>query len=635
VKTHDLPASPIRFEEEGNPHYPLPPDYPVLSEDGKRKARLNALCLRETPMDYVRAWSLFCRYYLESLEEGSWYQPPFYPSAPFHYAMVHDYAAYPFNLYIYPRGYAKSTRIRELVMLDLLTTPYLPILVVKVGETHIADMSDPIRYQIENNERIIFDFGVQKPPRAHGSWSSHRFSLVNRASADFRPIKGAVLGKRPRKVIMDDAEYDPVLDICPSDLTDHVEKFVFGALRPMLRRGGSMLIAGTLFNRKTFVYRFSQMGEDDERAAYWNRCVYSCYDEEGNSIWPEAHSLADLRDLERQLTPAVFAAQYLNAPGTSDDRLLRVHPKMSAYMVREHDDLLPDRPLLSQSKLVSWVRKSEKSPIEDSVEIERDFGQTVSRMHRVALVDPARGQTKKHDFSAIIIVGREHSETYHDTLWVLEAWQGKVPEAKLLDQIWYMSARWRVRVIGIEALSVQQSFVDRCVSDYLVRAEKEQWMPRVFPVTYAGEIKRDKGTRLAGMCWRYEQFRIKFPLERRDDKYWKDLFHQIEHFTEDLSLLDHDDMLDALHMYPYVVRPKGKYTEQAPDVSDQPLERLKRGQLVHPRGGYRIADAFNASEIPLDVAEQMIAARLRSDEARRRAGFVRIKGTGLTRRIGA
>ena len=72
--------NPQQAPKEGNPLYPLPPDYEQLDRESQKAARLNALCYQETPEDLVTAWTFLRHYYLASLPTGMWYRPPLYPS---------------------------------------------------------------------------------------------------------------------------------------------------------------------------------------------------------------------------------------------------------------------------------------------------------------------------------------------------------------------------------------------------------------------------------------------------------------------------------------------------------------------------------------------------------------------------
>ena len=53
------------FEREGNPFWPLPPDYADLNHDSKRLARLNAVRMQGNPELAVCSWQFFCDYYLK------------------------------------------------------------------------------------------------------------------------------------------------------------------------------------------------------------------------------------------------------------------------------------------------------------------------------------------------------------------------------------------------------------------------------------------------------------------------------------------------------------------------------------------------------------------------------------------
>jgi len=57
-----------------NPWYPLPKDYPELTPEGQKQARLAALRRQDTPLEFVAAWDLFRRLYLMTTEPGVFYR---------------------------------------------------------------------------------------------------------------------------------------------------------------------------------------------------------------------------------------------------------------------------------------------------------------------------------------------------------------------------------------------------------------------------------------------------------------------------------------------------------------------------------------------------------------------------------
>ena len=90
---------------------------------------------------------------------------------------------------------------------------------------------------------------------------------------------------------------------------------------------------------------------------------------------------------------------------------------------------------------------------------------------------------------------------------------------------------------------------------------------------------------------------------------WSELYFQIDNFTEDLRLLAHDDAVDSLGMYPYVVNPQGRYLEQKPDQLDTPIELLEKGELYFPGTRIPVMGGLNASQLTPAARAGILAAR--------------------------
>lgn len=616
----------VRFPREGNPHFPLPPDYFELSEAGKRQARINAVCLSETPEDHVHAWAFFKRYYLESLPSGMWYKPPYYPSPPMHYGYTNDIHCYARNVIVFPRSFAKSTLLAENVLRWLVAWPFHETLVIKSGENQCKSLTQKLKFQLENNGKIRDDFGILKPRKGAGSWSGSVLGLSNGSKVSVLPIMSrSLLGHRPDIWIADDVEFDPAMQIVKNYLTEQLKYLLFQHLEPMLDQGKTGVLQGTLLSRKSMLYQVAASDEAEEpRWGYWQRTIWPAKLPDGTLTWPEKFSEARLQERRDALGHAAYAAQFLNDPGSDEDCILRIHPFMGTYTVEDEDERLETQPLASDATLVSWIHTSrtDEDTGEKEVErVERPFGQTINKMVRVALVDPAKVETSDADYSAIVVVGAEHNpKLYRNTYWVLDAWQDKVNENALIDQIWEMALKWRVAVVGIEALSGQVHFKQKAEAEFIHRAEREGWMPRVKGEIYKGSLKKSKAERIMGLAWRFDSGRIKFPSHLAATDPWAELLYQVSRFTTDLKLLQHDDLLDALAMAPFVLKrgAGGSQADPTPDSTVDFVELLEKGHRTIPGTGLRLIDGLNAKEIPAEALGKIWEARERDRRRRPR-----------------
>lgn len=599
---------PVRFSRKDNPWWPLPDTYPTLSPENQRLARLNVCFANETPEDCVIAWAFFKKHYLESQPPGIWYKPPFYPSPPVHYLYVDSLHRYARNVYGVPRSFAKTTVLLENILLWALTRPFFKAALIKSSIDFVRADFSRLMYQIEHNDRILADFGQLKPTRGQGIWSQSRLFLTNGFELVGRPIEGQILGLRPNFMALDDVEFDPALQIVPTYKTEQLQYFLKNHAEATLDVGCGLMLQGTLLTRKSFLYYAATVSEaEDPTWAYYNRIILAARDSAGQLTWREKFSESRLKQLRESLGAAAYAAQVMNDPGSSQDTLLSVHPTLNQYVIEDQDDALETRPLNSDATLVSWLRTA--SPHADALsldtqEIRRPLGETVGNMYRMVLVDYARARGPHSDYSCVMVIGLENSQTYKDTLWVLDLWLDKKPDNIIVDKIWEMASKWRVRVIGIESVAMQKQFYDKAQADFLHRAEREQWMPRVEEITYKGELKKSKESRIMGLVWRFEQFRIKLPRHLSLSKPWSDLYFQIENFTEDGRLLQHDDAIDTLAMVHYVYKPRGNYAARPPDTAEGPFDLLRKGLVYFPGTKQTIMSAFNPNEVPADVRRE-------------------------------
>lgn len=647
-RKYGIPVKPVRFPKEGNPLYPLPPDYNELTEDGRRLARVNAMSLRDTVEDRVIAWTCLRDWYLLRMPQGMWYKPPVFPDCPLHYAMIHDLHAYGRSVQVFPRSFGKSIKIDEFCALSLLTLPFFRISLIK-SNYKFAEKSVLQIKKLLSWEGIIEDFGYLKPKKGHGKWSNDYLVLANGAEIMATSVMSPQLGPHPNIWIMDDAEFDPKMRVSPALLTENTANLLQEQLIPQLDEGCSGHIVGTLNTVRMLIYRMARTPEsEDPTLAYWHRVIYAAYDERGNLTWPEKFSEERLEAMRGEMTPSAYAAAVLNQPSTNRDRCLVLHPRLSSWAIENQDEEYRTAPLKSNATLVSWKSASSSDssgstdgPVE---KVSRPFGQTIQRMYRVVLVDPCKNPGPGSDYAALLVVGHERSADYSDTLWLLDIVVARLDRNRIIEEAWNLALKWRCRVIGCEATSgFQHNLAERMKAEVHSRAEFEGYAPRVFPVTYHGDQKKDKGTRIAdALIWRFEQNRVKCPHWMRHQPGWRDLFYQIENFTDDLKLLPHDDAIDALAMWHYVIKLPGNYSagKDLPDERDL-VELLKSGEFFVP--GTRIPIC---AVLPPDLQtrEVRFAERAARDRiARREPGLIshglishglRFRRTGTARRIG-
>ena len=575
-----------------------------------------------TPFDLVVAWDFFRRMYLGGVGK-LFYKNGFDESPDFHYEMIYDLGEHGRNATAAPRGSAKSTVIGiEAPLLLSLTRPHYEMTLGLATDRLTEERFDKLMVQFDKNELIRQDFGNMHPPRGHGIWNHHCLSLTNGAVIKGLSVMGKKRGGRPRLFILDDPENDPDSDsqAAAQAVVEKFEMIMFRQIIPMLESGSSIYWVGTLINRRSFLYHATT--GDDSRFDFWNRKVLKAieYDKDDPKkvyvLWPEKWSQKVLEARREEIGPSAFASEYCNEPVSAQERILVVDPRKNEYSVEGEFDWT--NPLAHMGN-IKWSERFMEPGRREYKEFEKPFKELVSPMFRVLLFDYGQGLSQYNDYSCIMIVGFDTT----NTLWVLDLWLGRAKDATLLRMIYEKGLAWRPRVLGIEAVSIQMSFAE-AVKEYIDEMESKistPWRARISPITYPARVS--KSQRIAGTEWRFRPGRIKYPAHLAGKWPFDQLYQQTEDFTMDLALLPHDDVIDTLSMYQYVVKNRGgKFTKEQGKPSL--LERIRR--MVPLVKGMPILSGVPTSELTDEMLDILVQNKRKStiDQSKRRI----IRGRG-------
>ena len=553
------------------PIWPLPKDYEELSSDGQKQARLAVLHNQSTAFDLVVAWDFFRRCYLAGVGK-LFYKNGFEESPDFHYEMLYDLGEYGRNAQAAPRGSAKSTVIGlEAPLLLSLTRPHYEMTLGLATDRLAEERFDKLMQQFAQNELILQDFGEMQPPRGKGIWNHHQLSLTNGAVIKGLSVMGKKRGGRPRLFILDDPENDPDSDsqAAAQAVVEKFQMIMFNQIIPMLESGSSIYWIGTLINRRSFLYH--AVAGDDPRFNFWNRKILKAiaYEkEEVFVLWPEKWPQKVLEARKEEIGESAFASEYCNEPISAQDRILVIDPRKNEYSVEGEFDW--NNPL-AHTGAIKWTERYMEPGRRVYKDYEKPYRELVLPMYRILLFDYGSGMSQYNDYSCIMILGFDTT----NTLWILDMWLGRAKDATLLRLIYEKGLAWRPRVLGIEAVSIQMSFAE-AVKEYIEEMEgkiSQPWRARVFPITYPARVS--KSNRICGIEWRYRPGRIKYPAHLAGKWPFDQLYQQTEDFTPDLALLPHDDAIDTLSMYQYVVKNRGgKFVKEKGKPSL--LERIRR-----------------------------------------------------------
>ena len=592
--------NPRPIPEVGNPWWPLPPDYDQLTDAGQRQARLAVLTDQDSPRALVTAWELFRNLYLKTRGEA-FYRGGFSESPDFHYQGMWDVGLHARNAMAAPRGFGKSVIFGlELPMFLLLTRHFYDIILCLSTDKLVEARFDKIIAELTTNPAILADFGEMKPKR----------------------------GARPKLFILDDPEYDP--DAKDSAATTRLlhekfEMYLFRQIIPMLEQGSSIFWIGTMINRRAFL--FNACSGEDSRFDGWNRRVLEAivpdpkHPAQTKLLWAEKWNEKFLAARKKEIGTSAFSAEYLNNPISDQEKILAIDPILNEYsipnlLVPTGDKGVPGNlnsvgtvfgpELLGNDYTVKYHQKAARS-MDSLLEIDEEKDITIHEkssrelfgsMYRIATVDVAHGLSSRHDYSCISILGFDRS----NCMWILDMWMGRVREAHLISQIYKMGYAWRVKVVGIEAISVQMSLVESAAEYFGNQELTNGWGPKVMPIRYPANLS--KADRIGGLEVRFLNGRIKYPAHLAERWPFDALYDQTRKFTPDLALLRFDDAIDTVAMGQYVIHARGA---KGPIIDPGQMtlaERIQTNTPIVP--GIPILSGVNMSQITEEVLEALI-----------------------------
>lgn len=613
----------------------LPADYDELTEDGQRSARLAVVSDYSTPTKAVIGWYYFRQWYLVPY---AGFFKDYCPSATFHFDMIYDLYAYEQNIEAAPRGSAKSYVIgTEVPLRNLCTRPHYDTSLLLATKEMVEERFDVIMQQLEDNPYLIADFGAQKPGRGSGTWSKKYLRLRNGARLKGFGIGGRKRGARPDLLIMDDPEVDKNGQQINQKLREAFEVMLFQVLLPMLREGCKLYWVGTLINRRTFIY--SAFHGDDKRFDRWNRrLMVACRLQDGGMtdlIWPEFMSLSYLQNKLLDMGPSFFGAEYLNAPGSAQGRMLQLDPIKNRYEVNGFIDANPFATDPATVIVYHIKGKSDREAREATADdkgdtgvgppiytrIEESYSKWVESLFRVILIDSARTVGPHSDYSCVMTMGFDA----RDILWFLDIWVGRGESEVIIAKIMEQGIRWQAHLVAPESVGVQRRLYEECRTTIEDFSAATNWIPKVVPPVYP--VNTEKGQRiLLGLEWRFVRGRLKLPADITNFNGFYDpitinsfkiLNQQIDDFTTDLALLPVDDAIDTMAMAAYIPRQSGVPKTLEPFMQTAG-NMLARGDRYAPGTSLPLIDAVPTNELTQEMLEGIRRRYQREHLARRR-----------------
>ena len=347
-----------------------------------------------------------------------------------------------FELRMWSRDLAKSTRaMMEILYLALVKKEIRNIVLVSNSLENAARLLAPFKKTMEQNKRIINDYGIQE--RLVG-WTETEFTT--RLGVSFRAL-GA--GQSPRGMRNDNYRVDFILidDIDTDEECRNQKrikdkfKWIQEALIPTVSVSGNyrILVCG---NR---IAKICVVSLCESLADYVNQI--NIRDKYGKSSWPQKNSEADIDRILSLISYISQQKEYFNNPITEGT----VFIEMSYKRMRRLTDY-------------KWL---------------------------VCYTDPSFKDTKKNDYKATVLVGR-----WNDEFHVIKAFCEQTTTAKMIE--WhYMIADFVKESVPVYYLMEANFIQDTLIQEFYKKSIEGD--RKVIPLKGDHRKKAEKFTRIESL----------------------------------------------------------------------------------------------------------------------------------------
>ena len=624
------------IERQNNPLYPLPTDYEELSKEGQRLSRTNA-CRLWTSQDrsqmdiaeaFVAGMRFFDLYYLTANHNID-FDPMFYDDDPlrtpdFHYDIQRLWATTPRNIVIAPRGSAKSFLVRKSILFRMLSRSAYSILYAPSTNDNAKGTGQAIKDQFINNSRIWDDFspdfpdGRLAPRRGEAPFGTELMHLKNGSWLRCISAESRQRGGRPRRYVLDDPEYDPRASTSMSIIRGYMDDLLFKIVLPMvMRRGCGVDWLATFVSRRHYAWHALQTeqnaeGENvaiDPRFNMWGRMIVRAAHEGSDgqlvSCWPEMwpptkqfkkenpeySDRVSLEEIREIIGSANFLAEYMASPGQSEDSYFPALTKEKhGWWLEKVDEEFELNPRGSQT-FMCWYSESDlqRIPMEEFLKRTRLF----------MTLDTSYTATRDSDYKVACLMGINSK----NELFILDVWSKQCQEQTLVQEAFKLADRWKCPTMHPE--TIKQGIGLYHALDSIVRTRASD----MAGVTHLPGVKKlnpgqlDKSSKIATLLMRMEHGKIKMPLSYRHRSEWGRLFDQFEQFNPEAKDggLQHDDEIDCVAMSQFVVKGRLRSLQRQEAKGRDPVEEIKKGNLIDEDGNPYIHGINFNSLHPSDI----------------------------------
>ena len=314
-----------------------------------------------------------------------------------------------------PRNHGKSTRMTFAYPLwRALFRKSQFIIVIGSSDTDAQGQIENIRNAIENNDRIIEDFGFM----AGSPWNKGMLRFKTGVTVLARGKGGSLRGRRNRQyrpdlVILDDMLKDEEADSSTS--RDKLDKWFRRTVQP-LGKEAMIILVNTIANEDDLPSRLLKEIKNGDKEG-WIGLRFSAEipskdgEEHGTPLWPDRFSWEELKATQKNIGSIAYAQEYLSRPLSDEDRIFK-----SSWIVRVRDTEIP------------------------------------SKLSRYEGIDPATGA---HDLSAVVDIGRDRA---HGKIYVLSSSGKKESTDTFMRRLIERYKLFRYRRAFMEAVTFQEVY---------------------------------------------------------------------------------------------------------------------------------------------------------------------------------
>lgn len=248
-----------------------------------------------------------------NFEEWKQYYFPKYcfaPSAKFHKEAAKRELANEewYEVRMWARELAKDVTEMMITLYQTLTGIKRNILFISNSADKAAELLEPYRINLERNERIISDYGVQAMP---GSWTYGDFVTTGNVSflavgAGQSPRGSRNEEVRPDKVIVSDIDTDE--DVRNSAIVSKRWEWFEKAVYPTrsISKPMQYIFLGNKIAKTCCVTKAAEKADVTS--------VVNVIDKNGQSTWPEKNSQANIERIRKSISTRAWEGEYMNNP---------------------------------------------------------------------------------------------------------------------------------------------------------------------------------------------------------------------------------------------------------------------------------------------------------------------------------